>query len=597
MKFFRFLLTTAVLSLPAVCLRAELIPASRLTSWTPGVSVGVTGGIPTNRNTLIDVTKSPYNADKTGANDCTSAISSAIDAAVAFNDGHVVYLPAGTYKMTGGITKSGKNNFTIRGAGDTTVINASGSANTFVLGWSTDWGGGVAITNGLTAGSTVLTLANVTGLTVGQQLRIDEQLDLTRPILDTNHDLSTWRVHAQTVRITNVNTGANQVTISRGLLWTLQSGLSPQAHPMAYNVVATGIGIEDLKIDSVGSTASFTIWLEDVTQSWVKNVHFVNSYNYELYVLACSNFEVRHCYFDHLNGSGPSHSHLIVEQTSDSLIEDNIFYQASTHFMLNYGCSGNVFAANFMEDTTIGGGFGQSININHGAHNSYNLIEGNISCMVEDDGYFGGSSEQTIYRNWLHGVSPGATRGGLDSEPPLHMKRFGRNHNIVGNILGMTGKQYKAFDSTSPYSSYYILGYPNIGNDEYSGTASLINSAPWADWAAYVAGTYTGGTGGFQEIDLDVAATATIKGNYNYKDAQIPASETLSGQTLANSLYRTSKPAFFGSLTWPAFDPTNVGTPSYDQIPAGYRYVHGIEPPGVGTTQPPANARTEIQAR
>ena len=57
---------------------AELIPAERLADWTPGVTVGVPGGIPTNRTHLIDVTKAPYNADNTGTTDAQPAIMQAM---------------------------------------------------------------------------------------------------------------------------------------------------------------------------------------------------------------------------------------------------------------------------------------------------------------------------------------------------------------------------------------------------------------------------------------------------------------------------------------------------------------------------------------
>jgi hypothetical protein len=57
---------------------AEIIPADRLADWTPGITVGVPGGIPTDRTHLIDVTKAPYNADSTGAADAQPAIKKAI---------------------------------------------------------------------------------------------------------------------------------------------------------------------------------------------------------------------------------------------------------------------------------------------------------------------------------------------------------------------------------------------------------------------------------------------------------------------------------------------------------------------------------------
>ena len=42
------------------------------------MTVGVPGGIPANRNHLMNVTKAPYNADKTGRTDAQPAILKAI---------------------------------------------------------------------------------------------------------------------------------------------------------------------------------------------------------------------------------------------------------------------------------------------------------------------------------------------------------------------------------------------------------------------------------------------------------------------------------------------------------------------------------------
>jgi hypothetical protein len=69
-----------LLASPAAAL-AELIPAARLVDWTPGVSTGVPGGIPTDRTRRLDVTSSPYLADRTGSRDATAAIQFAAKAA------------------------------------------------------------------------------------------------------------------------------------------------------------------------------------------------------------------------------------------------------------------------------------------------------------------------------------------------------------------------------------------------------------------------------------------------------------------------------------------------------------------------------------
>ncbi|MDE2041362.1 MAG: fibronectin type III domain-containing protein, partial [Patescibacteria group bacterium] len=103
---------------------ADLIPSSRTVDWTPGVSVGVPGGIPhyplsqplnvvVNGTTIatipvgktIDVTQAPYNADPTDTVDATAAINQAIQDA---SPGDVVYMPAGKYLISGnGVGASG----------------------------------------------------------------------------------------------------------------------------------------------------------------------------------------------------------------------------------------------------------------------------------------------------------------------------------------------------------------------------------------------------------------------------------------------------------------------------------------------------------
>ena len=138
---------------------AQIIPANRLANWTPSVAAGVPGGIPNNRTNLIDVTKAPYNADKTGATDTTAAIQAAINAAVS---NQVVYLPAGTYRVNGTIainqTKSG---ITVRGAGPGTVIMSYSTYITFNIGSGADYqwaypSSGNQVTAGLAKGSTTL---------------------------------------------------------------------------------------------------------------------------------------------------------------------------------------------------------------------------------------------------------------------------------------------------------------------------------------------------------------------------------------------------------------------------------------------------------
>ena len=58
---------------PSVVRAADLIPADRLADWTPGVTVGVPGGIPTDRTHLIDVTQVPYQRRQDWGGRCTAS--------------------------------------------------------------------------------------------------------------------------------------------------------------------------------------------------------------------------------------------------------------------------------------------------------------------------------------------------------------------------------------------------------------------------------------------------------------------------------------------------------------------------------------------
>src|SRR5262249_18119159 len=128
------------------------------------------------------------------------------------------------------------------------------------------------------------------------------------------------------------------------------------------------------------------------------------------------------------------------------------------------------------------------IDTNHGPHNSFNLFEGNVAHNLMSDGYFGGNSEDTIFRNLLHG------NGVVTSDTLtwcVGLKRFTRNASLVGNVLG----------SIKHTSRCDVYGQPNIGNGFSSGTAQASLANYWADWrpstGTTISGTVTGLTDQF----------------------------------------------------------------------------------------------------
>lgn len=64
----------------------------------------------------LDITSSPYGADPTGSRDCTSAIQAALNH-VGSGGGGVIYVPAGNYKVTAGLTYDSSSPLMITGDG------------------------------------------------------------------------------------------------------------------------------------------------------------------------------------------------------------------------------------------------------------------------------------------------------------------------------------------------------------------------------------------------------------------------------------------------------------------------------------------------
>jgi hypothetical protein len=309
---------------------------------------------------------------------------------------------------------------------------------------------------------------------------------------------------------------------------------------------------------------------------WVKNVRVTRAAHYVFGVgssLAC---EVRHCLIGKRKKPfGPNGGALLFSGSTACLVEDNTLIETFPHMEINASC-GNVFAYNFCDDSGIQNDLlGCSINANHGPHSNFNLYEGNYAPKLQSDGYHGSASHDTLFRNWFHGTSTRTDNFWIC----VNLNRFSRAYTIVGNVLGHRDYEWIYDNGNEGFRGFgyqqrfiYMLGMPNMGNGAFSGRAQASKGDHWADWEK-LQDSPRGkgpGPGGFQELDLDVAATTIRKGNFNYKDNGVPASEVPGNAKLPPSLYLRQKPAWFGDLIWPAFGP-DTGFES-NSIPAQMRY-------------------------
>ncbi len=590
---------------------ADVIPASRLPPPGTWQAAGVPGGIPdTSGWTTIDVTQAPYNADSTGGSSAVAAINAAIAAASGKTR---VYCPAGTYLIDGRITLN-KSNVVLVGGTDASLANLPGQTTAgltiFVLqtnasagifaGVSSSWGTPTAITGGdIVAGTSVLNVADASGIAAGKMVRILQDNDQTIPVLSVT---ATSRLQGQLTMVTGAS--GTTITIAPALIFPLRASLNPTMSGNAN--LKSNIGIENIYFDCSSSiVATYAIQLVGTRGSWVRGCGIYRNIQYNVYWNDTMQCEFRHntIWQDrNSDGSfthGPNMAGIKLDSCSSNLIVDNIFYQQfpsieinGSYNFTNSATAGNVVAYNFSTQTYNGSGDAAAdFDDNHGPCTQYDLFEGNAAEKFQHDGYYGTGAFITVFRNRLTGDNPYSSQ----NNRCIDLCRMARYFNVVGNVLGAPGKTFTYQNATerSAGAARYIyrLGYPNLDDSRYTGTAQPSAGQWWADYPK------PAGAAGYQELDLDVAATTLIKGNYNSQTASIPPGEQLAaGDTIPASLFLAGKPGWFGDRTLPAYDPASPNF-SVEAIPAGYRYVHGVDAPGATFQTPPSDARTAINVR
>ncbi|MES2467145.1 MAG: glycosyl hydrolase family 28-related protein [Verrucomicrobiota bacterium] len=512
-------------------------------------------------------------APATGADvivDASLAVQAALSATVS---GGVVYLPEGTYRFPSPVYFGDSKDKTVRGAGaGKTLIITSGSGGAFQMGsgWDYLWNSSeLVLTGSYARGATVLNMATTAGVTVGQMCHLaidnsmDHALDTDLPVVIqmAGYPRSRNVLH----RITAKTSGT--VTISPPLAFPLPASLNPRLNLASRQVERCGI--EDLKIESAASGAPFEIKLEQAVDCWVRNVEMRHSHNYALYLTRSLNCAVEKCYISDSQGGGSNHSGFLMDFISFCRIEDNNIVNFELCVQMN-GSTGNVFGYNFFGQAVYNG-----FNINHGAHCSFNLYEGNILQSIQSDGYHGSGSQDVGFRNWVTCDKDIGNTTPLFQGYGIVLNRFARQYCFIGNLLGQPG---------DGMSYNYSFGNPNMGNGDSIGTASPSTGDLWATLSSGVypwpAGTLRPDNA-FQELDLDVEASTFLKHNWSsFAKGIIPGQALPAGDTLPKSLYLGARPAWFGELAWPPFDSS---APKFDpkSIPAGFRFLNGSNPPVV----------------
>jgi Pectate lyase superfamily protein/Chitobiase/beta-hexosaminidase C-terminal domain len=577
---------------------------ARAIDWS---SSGMPGGIPV--RTVNCSTISSTGSDQ------TVAINSALSSCTA---GEVVFLNAGTYQIGGIIVVP--SNVTLRGASaNLTILNSTGTSGspTIQQGAAVNSipaiAGQTAITGGLTAGSTSITVASATGFSVGELLLITQLNDSSFVDITGNGTACTFcdggigyngtRVQGQIVQITSVvgttigitskGSGAQSGGAEPGIYYPYT--LTPMAVP--FSPAATLSGVENLTVFAnnthSGGNISFYqsecsyCWVTGSGANWTDGDWFAEDFSFHS-VVANNYFTGAY-----LHGPGTFDSNIDIRSYSSGwLVQNNILERGHFPLMMEWGANGGVAAYNYVlgsfdQIDFIGSGTpGPTVDpctpsvacsntpgFNfHGAHPWMILSEGNEGSLFEPDNTWGSSSDTTTFRDWWKGVNfickPGGNvrattdcstgKTAFQISNAMEIDSQSTSFNIIGDVIGSAAQQVLV--STQGGSSLGQLFQVTAQCGGGISTNCGANSRPFGSNAVaysfgYTSEADTGGGSG----TLTPFTTALINGNYT----NMNSTTTWIGGTvvpLPQSFYlSSSKPVWFGSAPWPLNGPDVTG--------------------------------------
>jgi hypothetical protein len=600
-----------------------IIPAERRATWIHGTTVGVPGGKAQYASRPVSRTADAA----TYGNGVTYADNHLIELCTAADFETVIYLPPGIYRIPTPINfqrlLDGK---TLRGAGGgQTVIkidpwgpeggdpNNEGHQAVIKLGPGQNsphppLTPGVGIVTGA-AGSSTVTCSNTTGLAVWKCATIiwpNETYEIHKPQPENQP-----RMFGFHHLVTAIN--GDQVTLWPPVIADL-TGKNADIVPWTAANPIFNTGIEGITFDKgvipdgwVG-TKGPAIAMQSAFGCWVSDCEVLNNWRATLVSMyLCIGCEVtgNKC-LSSTSGGGAGTEGTWLDYSSANLIENNLFVDAGfPAICLGNGAgnvSGNVIAYNLSikghsGDDVLVSGLG--ISTNHTPHCAFNLIEGNITEGIMDDGYHGSGSHNTYHRNWcVLKTVPTYTSNMFG----FNMARWSNYENIVGNVIGaQTG-----FDPNT-------MGILWTGHQLFMGERSNNNPPPSTDTFGPTTPpnyrTFQPDGVNMWSRDLNVRQTVMFHGNY--VPAGIPSGQLLyevasQGQqwdpgvadhALLDSYYTTkaeleARGVVWGSKPFPPFDPANPPTAYTPEIaatllPAADRWVNGEPPPPNPSPAPP----------
>jgi hypothetical protein len=201
-------------------------------------------------------------------------------------------------------------------------------------------------------------------------------------------------------------------------------------------------------------------------------------------------------------------------------------------------------------------------NASHMTTPMYELFEGNQAFNFDGDNTWGNAIYITVYRNHFPGIR---RSGDATTRWSYRHNTFRLDDRWQHGALPLANTRCRAVGLMEGHWWYTFVG--NVLGGPTVTQLSVFESTarPWGN-AAWMLGYNPEAWNA--PADPKVLQTLVREGNYDFVTKQ--AHWTGGAKTLANSLYLTSKPAFFGTNRWPWVDPT--GAPPLHSLPARARF-------------------------
>lgn len=588
-----FLFAVVALVLVSVVSRGDdIVPAWGLYG-TDGAHwktmTGVEGGIPDSSAMTVSAIVEP------GGGDDTTALQNAIDAC---NSNQVVIVSNGMLQISSTIEFDGANDsgVVLRGqaAGDGLDFS-SGRINIRQSSSHSPYNTDADLAADGVKGATNISVDPIPNWCVPGRIIGIDQFD--GGIIATNIGQETAgplrptesgvvRGIAMTTRV--LATNGTTIHIEMPLVYPFQTSLTAQVFGTATAVHIERVGLENLLItSSYSSSGANLINMQRAANCWIKDCSLTNGPGGPLVWTSQSYrnaFEGNYVGYSHQYDSGDGYGIALYHTSSGNRIVNNIFEHLHVGMQANYGSWGNVFADNYTRykyansvGYTSGGGQGSGMSF-HGDVAGMNLVEGNwIGSKIRSDYTHGSGGTHNLYfRNRVIGTNNILEQADYFEPVAITIEAFNRSNLVVGNVLGTTWHTNRMHEANT------------VGPD-IDGERDVIRSGYWSTYDhAIVKGN------GNDAVDYDDSATMATFWAVNYDvvtstNSGVVYDGDFTESDLADSFAHSSKPDYYGFLSWPPNGVT-AGDWYVTNNPAGYRYVNGTNPPPAevtpGTTSP-----------